>query len=426
MKMPRLRSLFRAAEPARDVMSEHWWTSSLSFESATAVTADNVIQIPEVYDCLQVLSQTIAALPLPVFRRGANGDKQRVDGHPVAALLGSQANTAVETTAFELRAQMTWDLALHRNAFAEIRGDARYAVSELIRMDPGYAEVITGARLGEYVYELWDGYNKRRVSRDNVMHIRMTPLRTDGVLGRSLLRDGRRVFARALMLEDYARRFFENDATPGIIIRLPGQFKTREQAHEYRDKWKAQFSKANRHSPAILDGGAEVEQLAVENNKAQFIETYQAVATQIARLWRMPPHKIGILDRATFTNIEQQALEFVTDTLLPLLVAWEQVIRRDLLLQPSIFAEHNVGGLLRGDLKSRYEAYAIARNWGWLSANDVRRLENMNPLPSADGDAYLQPLNMVPAGQDAARAALLNNVAPAIAAQLGLLEAPRQ
>ena len=86
----------------------------------------------------------------------------------------------------------------------------------------------------------------------------------------------------------------------------------------------------------------------------------------------------------------------------------------DQLLQPSIFAEHNVGGLLRGDLKSRYEAYAIARNWGWLSANDVRRLENMNPLPSADGDAYLQPLNMVPAGQDAARAAMMGRVAPAL------------
>ena len=126
------------------------------------------------------------------------------------------------------------------------------------------------------------------------------------------------------------------------------------------------------------------------------------VALQICRLWRMPPHKVGILTDATFSNIEQQSLEFVTDTLLSWLECWEQCLYRDLIspLTPDLFVEHNVGGLLRGDLKARYEGYAIARNWGWLSVNDIRRLENMNPVEH--GDVYLQPLNMAPAGADLA------------------------
>ena len=186
-----------------------------------------------------------------------------------------------------------------------------------------------------------------------------------------------------------------------MVITMPGKFANREQAEEFRQKWINQFGRGNRHKPAVLDQGGKVSTIPVENNKAQFIETAREVSKQLVRFWRVPPHKVGILDQATFTNIEQQALEFVTDCLLPLLVAWEQAIARDLILTPGVFAEHNVAGLLRGDLKTRYEAYAIGRNWGWLSVNDIRRLENQNPVET-NGDIYLQPLNMVPAGADAA------------------------
>ena len=386
----------------RDPTSDVWWSSPTAPELGTMVNAQTVVQIPEVYDCLQVLSQTIGALPLFVYRRQPDGSKQRFEDHPVAALLRGQSNGIVNSTAFELRAQMTWDLALHRNAFAEIVAGRNGPVSELVRIDPCFVQIIKGDRRGSYVYEVREDGRVRRLLREDVLHLRVPPLTSDGLMGRSLLHDGYRVFQRALALEDYARLFFENDATPSIVITLPGKFNNRQAADEYRQKWVNQFGRQNRHKPAVLDQNGKVNTINVDNNKAQFIETAQQVQLQICRLWRMPPHKIGILDRATFSNIEQQSLEFVTDTLLSWLVAWEQAINRDLILPltPGVFAEHNVAGLLRGDLKARYDAYAIGRNWGWLSVNDIRRRENENPVEN--GDVYLQPLNMAPAGSEAA------------------------
>jgi HK97 family phage portal protein len=401
----------------RDPTDDFWWNSPVAPDLSTAVNAETVVQIPEVYDCLQVLAQTIGALPLFVYRRLSDGSKERVEDHPVAALLRSRSNALIDSTAFELRAQMMWDLALHRNAFAEIIRGVNGPIGELLRIDPLAVSIIKGDQRGSYVYEVRENGRTRRLLREEVLHVRMTPLTSDGLMGRSLLRDGYRVFQRALALEDYARRFFENDATPGLVISMPGKFDSREKAAEFRRMWVNQFGRQNRWKPAVLDQGGKVQAIPVENNKAQFIETYKEVALQICRLWRMPPHKIGILDRATFTNIEQQALEFVTDTLLAPLVAWEQAIKRDLILQADHFVEHNVAGLLRGDLKTRYEGYAVGRNWGWLSVNDIRRLENMNPVPN--GDVYLQPLNMAPAGAQAAQAALMGRVVPALAYELG-------
>jgi hypothetical protein len=150
----------------------------------------------------------------------------------------------------------------------------------------------------------------------------------------------------------------------------------------------------------ILEEGMKVETIGIPPDDAQFLETRKFQVNEIARLFRVPPHLIGDLDRATFSNVEQQSLDFVIHTLRPWLVRWEQAIARDLILpreRERIFAEHLVNGLLRGDLQSRYEAYATGRQNGWLSANDIRQLENMNPI--ADGDVYLVPLNMVPADQ---------------------------
>jgi HK97 family phage portal protein len=161
------------------------------------------------------------------------------------------------------------------------------------------------------------------------------------------------------------------------------------------------FGGNNRNKIGVIDDGGKFTPMPIDNKAAQFIETYKEVALSICRLWRMQPHKIGLLDKAAFSNIEQQALEFVTDTLMPWIVMWEQAIKRDLLTDPRLYAHHNVAGLLRGDLKSRYESYAQARNWGWLSVNDIRRLENLNPVDN--GDIYLEPLNMVPSGTDRAQ-----------------------
>lgn len=378
----------------RDPSDPRWWMETPAHRDVVSVSSATVVQIPEVYACLRVLSETIAQLPLITYRRTAAGGKERYDQHPVADLLHHAPSEGV--TAYEFRASMTWDLCLHRNAFAELLEGRRGVIDQIVRIAPEHVYVKPDG--GGWHYEIREeGRPTRRLSREQVMHMRAPPLASDGILGRSLLVDGHRVFARALAIQDYATRFFQNDATPSGIILLPGTWKSAEEARLFREKWMSQFTGQRRHAPAVLDGNAKFESVDLQNDKAQFLETYKEVALQILRLWRMPPHKIGNLDRATFSNIEQQSIEFVSDTLMPWIVCWEQSIRRDLLLAPQSFVvEHNVAGLLRGDLAARYSSYAIGRQWGWLSVNDVRRLENLNPLP--EGDHYLEPMNMVPAG----------------------------
>jgi HK97 family phage portal protein len=388
----------QAAAQPRDPSSEYWWGPAPD-ASAVSVTADSVVQIPEVFACLSVLAGTIAALPLVTYRRQADGAKVRDDRHPIAALLHHAPSEGV--TAYELRYSLTWDLCLHRNAFAELIDGRRGVIDQIVRIAPEHVWIVKDG--ASWFYEVRrEGEPVRRLSRERVMHMRAPPIAGDGILGRSLIVDGRRVFTRALALQDYATRFFENDATPSGIILLPGTWKSAEEARLFREKWMRQFTGKGRHGPAVLDGNAKFESVPIQHDKAQFLETYKEVALQILRLWRMPPHKIGNLERATFSNIEQQSIEFVSDTLMPWIVCWEQSIRRDLLLAPEAYVvEHNVAGLLRGDLAARYSSYAIGRQWGWLSVNDIRRLENMNPVPAGDG--YLQPLNMVPAGAPPAR-----------------------
>lgn len=425
--MSRLRRWFGVAGPAppanRDPSNDYWY-GPVTAEGQVVVNASTVPQIPEVYDCLQIIAQTIASLPLITYRRERNGGKARVDEHPIADLLHHQPNP--RTTAYEFRHQMTWDLCLHRNAFAEIKEGRRGVVDELVRIDPTTVWIVKNG--SDYVYEIRDGATRRRLDREQVFHLRAPPLSSDNILGRSLIQDGHKTFARALALQDFATRFFENDATPGGLIRVKGRFPTVDAAQEFRRKWQHQFRGRNRHNVAVLDGDADFETIDIQNDKAQFIETYREVSLQCLRFWRMPPHKVGILDKATFSNIEQQSLEFVTDTLMPWLIAWEQGIRRDLIVHSDVFfAEHNVAGLLRGDIKARYEAYRIGREWGWLSADDVRSMENMNPLGAGVGDVYLQPLNMAPAGstpaQRAAYAAFVDREVALYANHRKLIEA---
>lgn len=395
---------FGNAGNGRNPADDRWWTNSgQQGRQTTAVTAETVIQIPEVYDCLTVLSQSIAQLPFFVYQAGPDDSRRRLGDHPVTRLLGEQANITQETTAYELRAQMTWDAALFRNAYAEIRPARGPVPFELVRFDPREVSIRVNGQTGQFLYVVRDGANTRRVLPEEMLHLRVTPLERDNLRGKSMLETGYRVFSRAIEMEDFTYRFFQNDARPGGVIEYAAKAKTIEDAEKLREKYQRLFGGQNRNKIAVVDDGGKYTPVPTDNKAAQFIETYKEVALQITRLWRMPPHKIGLLDKATFSNIEQQSLEYVTDTLMPWIVMWEQSVKRDLLTDPNLYAHHNVAGLLRGDLKSRYDSYAVARNWGWLNVDDIRRLENMNPLPDGLGKTYLEPLNMVPSGTDRAQ-----------------------
>lgn len=394
-----LKRLFGAAQASsvsRDPTDDFWYFPvGAATPAGVAVTRSLAYQAPTVLSCLQAIAQPISALPLQVFRRRAGGEKQRIEGHPVWDLFARRP--APGQTALQHRAQMVHDLMLDGNYLAHVRLDGAGRPTALIRMGRDNVDLQSTAAGPVFRWRRPDGATVY-LDPEEVFHIAAPPYSEDGVFGLSTLALARRTIGKAVALQDYAERFFANDATPPLVLKMAQSFKTDEDRKGFMASWAAARTGANRHKAALLEYGVEVQQLAIENDKAQFIETAKECDLALARIFRVPPHKLGILDKATFSNIEHQALEFVTDTLTPWLVLIEQAIMRDFLHsdEDDVRIEFNVGGLLRGDLKTRYEAYAVARNWGWLSVNDIRRLENQNPIDG--GDRYLEPLNMTEAG----------------------------
>ncbi len=376
--------------------ADDFWYQPIGAPSAAGVpvTFERALTAPVVFDCISVLANTIGALPWGIYERQPDGSRRRSTDHPLNAVL-NRPNP--ETTDVEFFTQLVWDIAPCGNFFAEVVLGANGQVAEIRRQDP---QTVTVERLADRsrVYEFAsDNGTRRRLGEDAVWHIRDFPHLQNGLIGSSRIVTGREAIGAALAVQDYAARFFRNDATPPFVLSHPNQFKDDVSRTNFRTAIKRWWGGVNRHSPGILEWGIKLERVGINNDEAQFLETKKEAAVECARLWRIPPHKVGILDKATFSNIEQQALEFVTDTLLPWLRLIEKSIARELILDDDrFFFEFNVAGLLRGDLKARYEAYAAGRQWGWLSVNDIRKLENMNPI--AGGDRYLQPLNMVPAG----------------------------
>ena len=205
-----------------------------------------------------------------------------------------------------------------------------------------------------------------------------------------------------LATEEFGARFFGNGARPGMVLQHPGTL-TGEGFKNLKESWEEEHGGLSQsHRVRILEEGMTANVVGVPPEEAQFLETRQFQAQEIARIFRMPPHKIGLLENATFSNIEHQAIEFVTDTIRPWLVNYEQAMMRQLLSpeqRAQYFVEFLVEGLLRGDTASRYQAYGIGRQNGWLSVNDIRELENMDVIEG--GDEYLTPLNMVNAADAA-------------------------
>lgn len=383
----------------RDALDDYWYSKMPSRVAASgaSVTIENAMTLSTVKDCIKVLSETVAALPLHLYERSDNGNS-KAERHPLYDVINGLPNG--ETTAFEFWGQVVWDLATHGNHYSEIFSGPRGPVDQLVRFDPGCVSV---SRLsdGSKRYEIHqNGRAPRYLVDGEVWHLKLHPHTSDGLLGTSPIWTGRELIGAALALQEYGARFFANDATPPAVITHPGNFKDDESKKNFLLAIKRWWGGKNKGSVGVLEYGMKMERVGVNNEEAQFLETRKQLNIELCQLWNMKPHKVGILDRATFSNIEHQGLEFVTDTIMPIVRLIEQAISRDLILAPGrYFAEFNLDALLRGDLESRYAAYAIGRNWGFLSTNDIRRKEKMNPVEGGDDD-YLQPLNMVPAGQE--------------------------
>lgn len=374
---------------------EAWAAMGLTSPSAAgvSVSTEGSLRLAAVWACVRVLSQTMASLPLVVYERLDRG-KRRAPDHPLWELLHNEPNPLM--TSYEWRQALMGHLALWGNAYSEIEMSGAGQVVALWPLRPD--RMVEVWRTGDglrYRYELPDG-ERVVLSGERVFHVR--GLSSDGVLGYSPIATTRQAVALGLAAEEFGARFFGNDARPGGVLQHPGVLG--DQAHGRLQKsWESRHGGlARSHRVAILEEGMTYQQIGIPPEDAQFLETRKFQAEEIARVFGVPAHKVGLLDRATFSNIEHQSIEFVTDTVRPYAVQWEQAILSRLMGRGDrgrYFAEFLVDGLLRGDTVSRYQAYATGRQNGWLSANDIRELENMNPVDG--GDVYLVPLNMVPA-----------------------------
>lgn len=370
--------------------------------SSGSLTHERAMQAAVVFACVKVISGSIGALPLKTYRRLGNGNKEEIPNHPLFSILHDQANE--EHTAQEFREMMTAFALTRGTAFAEIIPGARGAVDQLVPLHPDEIHPVfpedSSGRRRFHLEHRPSGGPLRRLLRDELFIFRALVMDRNGIMGIDPIMAHAGSIGARLSSQDYASRFFENDSLSGLILEHPTKFKDTDDKMRFIEAWQAASTGPNRHKARILEFGMKANSLGMTNEQGQFLETQKYQDVDITRIFNVPPHKVGILDRATFSNIEQQAIEFVSDTLMPWAVRWHQSIKRDLIRQPSIFAEHSFASLLRGDILNRYRAYAVGRNWGWLSANDIRRLETMNDI-GQDGDLYLRPLNMVPAGDPA-------------------------
>lgn len=364
-------------------------------DSGVKVTEKTALNSTAVFACVRILSETIASLPLPVYERIDPRGKERAVNHPLYKVLHDAPNPYM--TSFTFRETLQGHLGTWGNAYADIVWGGNGQVKELwpLRPDKVKELKIIGGRL-KYIYLLPDG-TETVLDYSRVLHV--PGLGFDGYIGYSPIAKTREAVGLALATEKYGGAFFKNGARPGGVLRHPN--KLRPDAKDGLEKSWAKMHQGldNAHRVAVLEEGMDYTQIGLPPEDAQFIEARKFQLQEIARIYRIPPHMLADLERATFSNIEHQSIDFVVHTIRPWLVRWEQSMKQRLFNtndRENYFAEFLVDGLLRGDSESRNKSYAVGRQWGWLSANDILEMENKNPIGD-QGDIYLIPMNMVTA-----------------------------
>jgi len=369
--------------------------ATMTSTAGVAVSETTALRMTAIWACVRVISEDVASLPLFVYERLDRGKRKALD-HPLHSLLHNQPNP--EMTALQFRESLTAHALTWGNAYVYKVPDSRGVVRELWPLLPDRTWARRDLQTRELYYETEVPNSDQRfqLRAEQVMHL--AGLGFDGLCGYSPIRIHRQAIGLGMAAEEFGARFFGQGTNMGGFISHPGAlseqaFKRLKDDPVFGLKRHEGLSKS--HLWAILEEGMKPEKLGIPPDEAQFIETRKFSIAEIARIFRVPPHKIQDLERATFSNIEEQAIDYVVSTLRPWLVRWEQAIWMKLLStdhQRRFFAEHVVDGLLRGNIQTRYAAYATGRQWGWLSANDIRELENQNPVK--DGDRYLEPTNM--------------------------------
>lgn len=370
---------------------ERWIRSA---ESITGVTVDEdtVFNLSVVYACINAISQTIGSLPLILYRRVGEG-KQRAVDHYLHDILRNNPNPNILPSTFKeclMANTLTWG-----NGYAEIEFDV---MGRPLALWPIAASRVKPRLVGkELVYDITLDNKIARLPAFRIFHL--PGLSFNGIEGVTPIQKSREAFGMALARQEYAGRYFSNDATPPYAITHPGKL-----GPESYDRLKKEIEDMHRglekkHRMMLLEGGLTLEKIGIPPADSQLIEGQKHSVSDICRMFRVPPHIIGDLERATFSNIEMQSIEFLTLCIQPWLVKFEEAIQKRVITEDErekLFSEFLVAGLLRGDIQTRYIAYGTGLDRGFLCVNDVRRMENMNEVDG--GDKFYKALNMAPVG----------------------------
>lgn len=367
-------------------------------DGLTGVTPATAMQVRAVFSCVRVIAEAIGQLPLHLYRRVDATHRERVTDDARARIVARPNPIMSRSTYFE---QQTAQMLLWGAAYSQRIFDR--GTDETIALYPQQSGQVLCEAFRTTDARGYPALGKRfrigseLLGSDEILHVPLLTL--DGYTALSPIKQNRLALNVAYQQQKFSERFYANGVKLSGVLEHPQKL-SKEAGERLRENWTAAYAGAqNAGKVAILEEGMKFNALLMPLDDAQYIETAKLSREEIAGIFRMPPHMIGALDRATFSNIEQQSLEFAVYTLTPYLVKWEKALAETLLLpsmQDEFYFRFNMDALLRGDMKSRYEAYAQARQWGWLSANDILDLEDRNAIEN--GDIYLQPMNMIPAG----------------------------
>lgn len=380
-------------QPAQPVMANGLFDGALGAH----VDPDRAARHAVALRCIAVQAENLAAVPLNLYRRTANGGREKAADHPLYGVLHDAPNGAL--TAYEAREFLTASLLVYGNAYARLERNGRGQVTAMHPLDPrgvGVEQIRATGRLRYRVSEPRGG--SYVLTADEILHLRYR-LERNGIMGLSPLRLASETMGLALAQTEQAQSQAVNSFRPAGFLSFPEAMTAEQRAHLGGAFQNNLLGAMRTGKIVVLDGGAKFEAFSIPAKDAEFLESRKLANLDVARIYGVPPTVVGITDNATYSNVEQESRALVQRCLFPLARRIEQAMTATLISpasRASLFIEHDLSGLLRGDIKSRYEAYKIAREWGWMSPNEIRAGENMPAIEG--GDEYLTPLNMVPLG----------------------------
>lgn len=367
-----------------------WMFDGSASKTGIAITEDSAMRLSAVFGAVRVISETIASLPWEV-KQDAGDNTRSASAHPINKLI-HHPNAMM--TDFNFREVCQAHLCLHGNAFIAIRRNEAGQAVKLIPVHPDRVEVKV------YKDEKFYNIDQGKETFDDTEMIHILGLSFDGIIGKSVIEAARESIGLGLAADQFGGSFFGNGANVSAVLTHPGKLSD-EAYKRLMTSWARRYSGLdNSHKTAILEEGMNLTKVSISPQESQFLETRKFGVEDIARFFRIPLAYLGSLENSsTRANIEEQGIQFQRNTILPWVKRWEAEFNRKLFPgQEDYFIRMNMDGLLRGDISSRYSSYATARQWGWMSVNDIRKYESLDPIDG--GDVYLQPLNMIEAGTD--------------------------